>query len=111
MLSQRVTSFGVRTGAGLSTVCMQRARSDIPPIDSELHLDSPTMAGWRQSGLFKHVKAEEPLRESNKACLRAEGRFIRISRGFSACLRGKAFMSFILSYIMTWFEARVWCKL
>lgn len=85
LLSQCVTSFGVKTGAGISTVCMQGPMGDIPPDDSELHLDSLTMAGWWQSGLFKHVKAEEPLRESNKAYLRAKGCFIRISRGFSAC--------------------------
>lgn len=87
VLSQCVASFSVRTGAWLSAACMQGLWGDIPPVDSELHLDSP---GWQQSGLFKHVKAEEPLRESNKACLRAKGRFVRISREFCACLRNKS---------------------
>lgn len=32
---------------------------DIPPIDSELYMDSSTVAAGRRSGLFKHVGAEE----------------------------------------------------
>lgn len=45
----------MRTGAGLS---LQGLWGDIPPVDSELHLDRPTMVGWQQPGLFKHVKAK-----------------------------------------------------
>lgn len=38
------------------------------------------MAAGRLSGLFKHVGAEELLRDSNKSCFRAKGSFIRVPR-------------------------------
>lgn len=90
VLSQRVTSFTVRTGAGLCEVCLRGLWGDIPPADSELHLDRPTMADWQQPGLFKHVKVGEPLRESNKACLIAKGKFAK----YSFCVRlGELFIT------------------
>lgn len=47
------------------------------------------MAAGRRSGLFKHVGAEELLRESNKSCFRAKGSF-RVPR---VLLRAKALLN------------------
>lgn len=50
---------------------------NIPPVHSELQLGQ-FMIGWQQSGEFRHaVKAEEPVSQSNKACLKAKRRSVK----------------------------------